>query len=153
VSETEANENAVTDFSSSSAMLDDVQSESATLPSSSSSSNKGSFYIHAYSAGVAVEGKVLPAGTRAALSSGSVISFGVTSTAETISFHQPKIITQFLLPSSTDLGSDVHSNKKVAVTAKSLRSSEKLMLAALRLATQDHELRRFLPSLFSSASM
>jgi hypothetical protein len=152
VSEAEANENAVTDFSSSSAMSDDVQSESATLPPSSSNKG-GSFYIHAYSAGVAVEGKVLPAGTRSALSSGSVISFGVTSTAETISFHQPKIITQFLLPSSTDLGSDVHSNKKVAVTAKSLRSSEKLMLAALRLATQDHDLRRFLPSLFSSASM
>lgn len=111
--------------------------------------SKGCFYIHAYSNGVAVEGKAVLSGTRVALSSGSVISFGSNITSDNISFHQPKIITQFLLPSRS-----IHSSSSQGVKerAKTYRSSEKLMLAALRLATQDSDLRRIIPSLFSTST-
>lgn len=124
-------------------MSDDEASTPVPVKEETITPNKGSFYIHAYSSGVAVEGKAVNCGTRVALSSGSVISYGSNITADNISFHQPKIITQFLLPSP------LHTPAVGVTRAKTLRSSEKLMLAALRLATQDSDLRRFIPTLFS----
>jgi len=104
-----------------------------------SSEVEGGFFIHALSHGVAVEGKVIPIGNRVALSSGSVLSFGVnTSSHSAEKVHQPKVIAQFLLPNQPT------SNQ---VVGQPLRASEKLVLGALRIATLDADLRRFLPGL------
>jgi hypothetical protein len=106
-----------------------AMSDSDTAPATT-----GCFYLQAHAQGVAVEGKVVPIGSRVALSSGSVLSFGTTSGDK--SYH-PKVIAQFLLPET--------ATNTTSVT-QPMRASEKLLLGALRIASLDADLRKYLPN-------